>query len=492
METPVRHVAVDMGAESSRVILGTLRENRLEIEELHRFTTRNTEVLGTRYWDALYLFAEIKAGLRTCVDRHGPRIDGIGVDTWGVDFGLLGRDGGLTGNPVHYRDHRTDGIAERLGDVMPHAEIYGCTGIQFMPFNTLNQLWAVQQRSPALLQQAGTLLFMPDLMHHFLCGSRVAEYTIASTSQLVDVRERTWSTRLLDAFGIPRDILPAIVTPGTRLGAIEAGVASETGLDAATPVIAPCGHDTAAAVAAIPAEGDDWAFLSSGTWSLMGMELRESIATEEARALNFTNEGGIGGTIRFLKNIMGLWVLQGCRAAWARRGESYEYADLAVRAEGAAPFATVIDVDDPVFYNPPDMLDAVAHHCRATGQPVPDTVGATVRAVLEGLALRYATTLEHLEQVTGRTVTRLHAVGGGIQNILLCRMTADAIGRPVIAGPVEGTAMGNIITQMLGTGALTDLAAARRLVAHSTPVTVYEPEHAAAWRPVLEAFRRRA
>jgi rhamnulokinase len=490
-QAPRRHVAVDMGAESSRVMLGTLHQNRLELEELHRFATRNTEVLGTRYWDALFLFDEIKTGVRTYVERHGSALDGVGVDTWGVDFGLLGRDGGLLANPVHYRDHRTDGVAELLSDTVPHAEIYRRSGIQFMPFNTLNQLWAVRKNTPELLRHAHTLLFMPDLMHYFLSGARAAEYTIASTSQVLDVRTRTWSESLLEAFGIPMGIFPDVVAPGTRLGTLNAGVAKETGLDTSTPVIAPCGHDTASAVAAVPAEGEDWAFLSSGTWSLMGMELREPITTDEALANHFTNEGGIDGTIRFLKNIMGLWVLQGCRAAWARRGKDYGYDELAARAEEAKPFASVIDVDDPCFFNPGDMLDALAMHCRANGQPVPETVGATVRAVLEGLALRYAMTLERLEHVTGRNVGRLHAVGGGIQNTLLCRMTADAIGRPVMAGPVEATAMGNVITQMLGTGALPDLATARQVVAHSTPITVYEPGHAASWQPVLDAFRRR-
>ncbi|HIJ73725.1 MAG TPA: rhamnulokinase [Candidatus Hydrogenedentes bacterium] len=487
---PPRYLAFDLGAESSRAIVGTFGPGEVVLEELHRFPSKSVLVGNTRYWDILYFFAEFKEALLKYAAKYGPNVEGIGVDTWGVDFGLIGPSGQLLSNPVHYRDHRTDGILDEAFEVVPRETLYQRTGIQFMPLNSLYQFWAARRTTPELLREARVFLLMPDLFHYFLTGIPCSEYTIASTTQMLDVHRRQWSASLFHAFGIPMNIAPRIIEPCTVIGPLDAALAQEAGLDPATRVIAPCAHDTASAVAAVPAEDRQWIYISCGTWSLMGAELPEPITSEKALKYNFTNEGGIRGTIRFLKNIMGLWVLQECRAAWAKRGETYDYAELTDRARGAEPFETLLDVDAPLFLNPDDMLDAIAEYCRATGQRAPRTVGGAVRAVLEGLALCYALTLEELEDTIGIAPERIHMVGGGTQNELLCQLASDATGRPVIAGPVEATAMGNLIAQAMATGRIADLSAARRLVAQSTQLTTYQPTNTAAWRPVLERFRQ--
>jgi rhamnulokinase len=483
-----RYVAIDMGAESARAMVGHFEGDQLRLEELHRWPSRNAAVQGTQYWDILFMFSEIQFALGEYAKTYGPELGGIGIDSWGVDYGILGETGQLLQNPVQYRDHRTDGLIAIVDKVMSREDIYGETGIAFLSLNTLYQLWAMQKTAPEVLNEGKTFLMMSDLLHYFLSGVAKAEYTNASTTQLVNVRTRQWSEKLFKAFGMPFHFMPEIVEPGTILGPLSEAVAKETGLSKDTRVITPCTHDTASAVLAIPAEGTNWAYISCGTWSLMGTELDEPIATKEALACNFTNEGGFDHTIRFLKNIMGLWVLQQTRAAWARRGEQYDYAELTERAREAKPFQTVLNIDENLFFNPDDMLDAIAQHCADTGQEIPDGVGATVRAIIEGLALCYAVTLRDLESVTARKFDTIHMVGGGIQNELLCQLASDAMGRPVVAGPTEGTAMGNIVTQAIATGRLTDRVAARKVIAASTPLKVYEPQNSGAWKELVDRF----
>jgi len=482
-----RYIAFDMGAESARAIVGTVGDGSLDLEELHRWPSRNVEIRGTRFWDMPFMFAELKEALRIYAKRYGSRLDGMAVDAWGVDFGILGESGQLLLNPVHYRDHRTDGILDKAFEVMPPETMYAETGTQIMQINSLFHLWSMKQSAPEVLREARTFLMMSDLMHYFLSGVPRGEYTNASTTQLLDVHTRQWSEAVLDAFGLPKDIMPEIVEPGTVLGPLDPAIADDVGLDRAN-VIAPCTHDTADAVLACPAAGDDWAYISCGTWSLVGVELPEPITSDTAFAGEFTNEGGIGRTITFLKNIVALWLLQQSRAMWAKRGETYDYAELADMARSAPSLATVIDVTDPVFFNPDDMLDAIAEHCIATSQQPPDGTGATVRAILEGIALNYAVAINELERVTGRSINRIHMVGGGIKNELLCQLASDATGRPVIAGPVEATAMGNVATQAIATGLIADPAAARKLIANATSPETYEPQDTRSWRPLIERF----
>jgi len=489
--TARRFLAFDFGAESGRGIAGTLADGRLSLEEVHRFPTQGIVLLGTRQWDVTRIYGEMLETLRRCAKRFGPRLDGIGVDTWGVDFGLVARDGTILGNPVHYRDHRHDGAMEAALEVVPAEEVYRATGIQFMPINTIYQVYAMARAGSPVLDAAEDLLLMGDLFHYMLTGRRTCEYTNASTSQLLDVYHRTWHDGLIERLGLPRRIFGKPVSPGTRIGAILPEVAAATGLSPETPVIAPATHDTGCAVAAVPeVEGGHWAYLSSGTWSLLGAELDAPLVDERSRALDFTNEGGVDGTIRFLKNIIGLWLVQECRRSFERDGEAPDYAGLMSEAEAAAPFATIIDVDDRRLLAPDDMPAAIGDLARESGQPVPESRGAMIRCALESLALRYRRTLREMDGALGRRTGRLHVIGGGARNTLLCRMTASACGVPVLAGPVEATAIGNILVQAMGAGALASLAEARRVVADSFEVTRYEPEDTAAWDAAERRFGR--
>jgi rhamnulokinase len=479
-------LAFDLGAESGRGVLGRLDDSQLRLEVIHRFPNGAVRTLDTLHWDVLHLHGEMLQALRLCAARYGD-LDGIGVDTWGVDFALLGRDGSLLGNPRHYRDPHTEGVMEQALDRVPRREVFRRTGIQFMRFNTLYQLLALQRDHSPLLEVAQTLLFIPDLFHYFFTGMKVNELTDASTSQMLDPTTKTWAYELVQAFALPAEILGTLVPPGTVLGPLRSTVASETGINAA-PVIAPAAHDTAAAIAAVPASSAPWAYISSGTWSLMGVELKQPLLTDAALAANFTNEGGVGGTIRFLKNIMGLWLVQECRRAWERAGSSYSYDDLIRQAESAPAFASLVDPDDASFYLPPSMPVALADFCRRTGQPVPAGVGGTVRCALESLALRYRWVLDRLEGLTGQKTEVIHIVGGGSQNALLNQFTADACNRVVLAGPVEATAIGNVLTQAIGVGVLGSLADAREVVRRSFEVRTFTPRNADAWQQPYERF----
>jgi len=468
------YLAFDLGAESGRAMLGTLEGGRLEIEELHRFANTPVRVFDALYWDTLRLWHEIQRGL-AIAGRGAPgarrlTLDGIGIDTWGVDFGLLGADGALADNPRHYRDARTNGVMEKVFSVVPRAEVFAQTGIQFMQLNSLYQLYALKLAGSPALGAACTLLFMPDLLNYWLTGVARAELTIASTSQFYDPRAKTWARELLERLGLPTGILPEIVAPGTRLGPLLDSVSGPAGLDA-VPVYATGCHDTASAVAAVPAEGANWCYISSGTWSLMGAELDEPVINERALAENLTNEIGAAGKVRFLKNIAGLWLLQECRRAWALEGAEYSYDELVRLAAEAGPARAAIDVD--AFLEPGDMPRKIADHCRARGQRPPQTPGEFTRTILENLAERYRQVLESLELAAGRRFEAIHIVGGGSRNTLLNQLVADATGRTVIAGPSEATAIGNVLIQAIGAGELAGLEEARGVVRRSFGVVTY-------------------
>jgi rhamnulokinase len=480
-------LAFDLGAESGRGLLGRFDGQRLDLEVLHRFPNGPVRTLDSLHWDVLRLYAEMLTALRKCAAEQGG-LDGLGVDTWGVDFALLGRGGTLLGNPRNYRDPHTEGVMEDAFRRVPRAEIFRRTGLQFMRFNSLFQLLALQRDRSPLLDVAETLLMVPDLFNYFFTGIKVNEASDASTSQMYDPTTRTWAHDLVSAFGLPARILGTIVPPGTVLGPLRNAVTSETGLGP-VPVIAPATHDTGSAVAAVPAQGASWAFISSGTWSLMGAELPAPLINEKVAEYNFTNEAGVGGTSRFLKNIMGLWLVQECRRTWERAGRAYGYDELMRLAEAAPPFAALVDPDDTSFILPPSMPAALAEFCRKTGQTPPAEPGPVVRCALESLALRYRWVLERLEELLGRRLDVIHVVGGGCQNTLLCQLTADACDRTVLAGPVEATALGNVLVQAMGLGLVGSLAEAREVVRRSFEVVTYSPRNPEAWHAPYERFR---
>jgi rhamnulokinase len=468
----LRLAAVDLGAESGRVLVGSFDGGRLAIEDVHRFSNVPVRVGGTLHWDALRLAGDIATGLRKA--GAAGELASVAVDTWGVDFGLLDERGRLLANPVHYRDARTDGMVERACSMVPRDELYGITGIQFMGINTVYQLLAMASADDPLLRHADRLLMMADLFAHFLSGSAVSEYTLASTSQGLDARERDWARPMLERLGIPTGLLPEVVAPGTDVGGLVDDLASGAGL-ARTRVILPGSHDTASAVVGTPLASPSTAYLSSGTWSLIGLEVPQPVISDASLAANLTNEGGVAGTIRLLRNVVGLWLVQESRRAiWADR-EPPSYEKLAGFAETAPAFTAFIDPDDERFLRPGDLPARVRAFCAETGQPVPEDTATLFRVLLESLALRYAAALDQLAAATGHPVTGLHIVGGGSNHRLLCRLTADATGLPVRAGPVEATAIGNLAVQAIAAGELASVAEARELAAASFPMTTFEP-----------------
>lgn len=468
---PSFHLAIDLGAESGRLMLGTLADGRATLEELHRFPNTPLRAGESWHWDISTLFNEVKVGLRKAAALEIP-FTSISTDSWGLDYVLFDAGGEIIPPTFHYRDPRTARGVAQVHEVISPEKIFAETGLQFMPINTLYQLAA---ENPERLRAAKHLVPVADAFNFLLCGVARAEESLASTTQLYNPRTRDWSACLLGALHLPHELFPPIVPSGTVLGPLQPGLARDLGLPA-LPVIAGCSHDTGAAVAAVPTQGDDWAYLSSGTWSLLGAELSSPLLTEECRACNFTNEIGHGGSVRLLKNIIGLWIVQECRRAWARAGHHYDYVTLMQLAAAAPPGAARIAPDDARFLAPGDMLEAIAACCRETGQPAPATPGSIIRCVLESLALCYARELANLEKITGKKFTRLHIVGGGSRNDLLNQFTANALGIPVFAGPVEATALGNVLVQALALGLIPSLAAARELVANSFPLTRYEPD----------------
>lgn len=479
MKTKV-YLAVDLGASSGRVMAGAFDGKRITLEEMHRFGNPGHPIHGSFHWDFLQLFADIKAGLRKAGQQHGKAVISAGIDTWGVDYGLIDKRGQLLGLPHQYRDPRTTGMEKKAFQRMSREKIYGITGIQFMFFNTIFQLLSqVVDKSPALAA-ADRLLFTPDLFNFWLTGVKANEYTIASTSQLLDARKRDWSQPLLKAMGIPSRIFGDIVQPGTVLGGVTAGIGEEIGLPK-LKIIAPGTHDTASAVAAVPAQGSDHVYLSSGTWSLMGVEAPQPVLNERSYNLNFTNEGGVCGAIRVLKNICGLWLIQETRRTWEKQGQKMSFDELAWAAEAAKPFAAIIDPDCPDFSTPGDMPARIRAFCKRTGQKPPATPGEVARTIYESLALKYRRVFGLLEELNGRRYEVLHIVGGGTRETMLNQFAANALQRPVIAGPVEGTALGNILLQLIATKAIRNLEEGREIIRDSFETITYLPKDAPAW-----------
>lgn len=487
------YLAFDLGAESGRAVLATLDHDRLTIEEVHRFANLPQRLPSGYHWNLLELWANLVEGLRTggeVARQRGLNLVSLGVDTWGVDFGLLGKSGQLLGLPYAYRDERNAPAMQRAFDAVGDKAIYDATGIQFLPFNSLYQLLAQQGAEPATLEHAVRLLFMPDLLHYFFSGRSVNEATIASTSQMIDPRTGGWADDLLGKLNLPTHFLQPTTAAGTVIGPVRGEVAKLAGVDP-IDVIVPGSHDTASAVAAVPldpATPGDWAYLSSGTWSLMGAELDAAVVTDASREAGFTNEGGVGGKIRFLKNIAGLWLVQQVRRDYARRGEAYDYPTLATLAEAGEPMRTLIDPDHAPFASPDDMCAKIDAFAAAGGQPAPRTPGEYVRCCLESLAFTYRAVLGGLETVLDRRVGVLHIVGGGGKNGLLNQMTADAIARPVVVGPDEATAIGNALTQAMGRGDVRDLAHLRAVVRASFPPVTVEPRDTAAYDAQADRF----
>ncbi|MFL5804122.1 MAG: rhamnulokinase family protein [Roseiflexaceae bacterium] len=481
-------LAIDLGASSGRVMLGQWNGERFELRELHRFPNGPVQVLGHLYWDVLRLWQEIKTEIAQYATQSDAPLAGIGIDTWAVDFALLDGAGRLLGNPYHYRDRRTEGMPAQVdGRVLPN-RLYAQTGIQRLPINTLYQLVSMRQHGDPQLDASKTLLLIPDLFHYWLTGRIVAEYTNATTTQFFDARARCWATDLLEDLDLPTDILPAVVAPGTMLGDVLPDVRNALGLRYPTPVVATATHDTASAVAAIPGLDERSVYISSGTWSLVGVETTEPILSERARQLNFTNEGGVAGTIRFLKNVGGLWLLQECQRQWQRAGQNLTWPALVALAEAAPPLRSLVDPDAPDFLHPDDMPSAIRAYCLRTSQPEPESVGALARCCLESLALKYRWVVAALEELTGRTLDTIRIVGGGSQNALLCQLTADACQRRVVAGPIEATALGNIVVQAVALGKLLDIAAGRKAVAASFEQAIYEPRTSGDWDAAVVGF----
>lgn len=468
--------AVDLGATSGRTILGTFTPDGLEMEEVNRFPNRLIATGGHFYWDIYELYRHIVEGLKIAARMEGVEIISIGIDTWGVDFVCVGRDGAFLRQPYAYRDPHTEGAPEALFARVPRSKVYGWTGIQVMNFNSLFQLDTLRRHQDSALEAADKLLFIPDALSYMLTGEMVTEYTIATTAQLVNAATRRLEPALLEAVGLTEKHFGRFVYPGEQVGVLTAEVQQLTGLGP-VPVIAVAGHDTASAVAAVPAMNRNFAYLSSGTWSLMGVETDTPIINKETEALNFTNEGGVAGTIRLLKNICGMWLLERCRAAW---GET-SYPELIAEAEASEPFRSLINPDDAVFANPADMEEAIQAYCRRSAQPVPETRGQLVRCIFESLALRYRQVLDNLRSLSPRPVETLHVIGGGSRNDLLNQWTANAVGIPVVAGPSEATAIGNIMVQALAAGKAEDIASMRRLIHRSIPLKSFLPQEAEAW-----------
>lgn len=484
------YLGVDLGAESGRVVAGLFDGHSVRLEELHRFPNGPVNVGGTLRWNVLGLWHEIQQGLAAAAARFGDEVRSIGVDTWGVDYVLLSAQDELLGLPWHYRDGRTTGMLATACERVPREEIFAATGLQFMELNTLYQLLAMKRDHPELLDQARRLLLIPDYFHWLLCGSRVVEFTNATTTQCFDPARNDWATELLGRFGLPGEIFPEVVPPGTSLGRLRSDVAAAAGLDRIN-VIAPATHDTGSAVAAVPTDrtgSASWTYISSGTWSLMGAEVNGAVTGPSTLAVNATNEGGIDGTFRLLKNIMGLWLVQECRRAFARAGRDVDYGTLTRQATDAPAFVSLVNPDDPSFLKPPCMPTAIRDFCRRTGQPEPASDGAMIRCALESLALKYRDVLEQIESLTGETSEVIHVVGGGSQNGLLNQFTADACGRPVIAGPVEATVLGNVLVQARADGALDSLGDIREVVANSTQPDTFTPTNPSAWDKARERF----
>jgi rhamnulokinase len=470
------YLAFDLGAESGRAVLAHIDSGILTTEEVHRFLNEPVEYGGSLHWDVARLWLEMRRALAQLGEVE---LAGIGVDAWGVDYALLGESGKLLEDPYHYRDQRTDGVMEEVFRLVPREEIYQTTGIQFLPINTLYQLFAARRHTPNILQAARHLLTIPDLFNYWLSGTAACEFTNATTTQLVDPMKRQWAAGLMEHLNLPVELPATLVEPGSILGKLLPDIAGQTSL-AGTSIIAPACHDTGSAVAAISAR-DGTAFLSSGTWSLLGTELDSPVITPDSLRMNFTNEGGVERTTRLLKNVMGLWMLRCCRQSWSARGHVYDYRELMELAAREAPFRYLVDPDDEYFLHPPDMPGAIDRFCARTHQPSPQGPGAYVRAIFESLAFKYRLVLRKLEQVSGKHIDQIRIIGGGSKNRLLNQLTADATGRRALAGPAEATALGNVAIQILATGGASSLQEVRAIVDRSFPTEVFDPLETDKW-----------
>lgn len=479
-------IAFDLGASSGRAMLGRLIDGKIEITELHRFSNDPVQVGDRLHWDILRLYHEIKQGLLKAKNQ-GIEVASIGIDSWAVDFGFIGPNGELIGNPYHYRDRHTEHMMEKLFAELPASEVFARTGIQFLQFNTIFQLYALKQANSPWLQEGNRFLMIPDLLRYFLTGEMHNEFSNATTTQLYNPVEGQWDQELLNKLGFPASWFGEVLQPGSQAGVLQASVCEELGLPA-IPVYAVAEHDTGSAVAAVPATDRSFAYLSCGTWSLMGTEVQEPVIHETAQKLNFTNEGGVEGTYRLLKNIMGLWILQESRREWEKAGQSYSFPELVKLAGEAKPFGAFIDPDHSMFLAPGDMPTRIAQYCRETGQQAPETVGEFVRCILESLALKYRFVFEMTERLSNQAFNGLHMVGGGIQNTLLCQWSANAIGKPVWAGPSEGSAIGNMAVQWIAQGVFADIWEARQAIRDSFPVIEYKPEDQELWGGAYERF----
>jgi rhamnulokinase len=485
-------LAVDIGASSGRHVLGRFDGQILQLEEVFRFDNGPVDVAGSLHWDLLGQWTHVCQGLRVAGAKANGQIVSVGVDTWGVDFGLLGRGDVLLGNPYHYRDARTNGMMEKAFTIVPKQEIFQHTGLQFMQFNTLYQLLAMKVAGSPLLDIAESLLMMPDLFHWLMTGVKSNEMTDVSTSQSYNPATRDWAWPLLEKFGLPRKIFGRIAQPGTTLGPLRKSLAGEPGLGS-VQVVLPGTHDTASAVMAVPAasipgQRPDWCYISLGTWALMGIESPQPVVSDKVAELAFTNEGGVGGTTRLLRNIAGLWLVQECRRTWNQSGEKFSWDDLTKLAASQPPLVSFVNPDAPEFLAPGDMPEAIRQFCKRTGQTVPAEKGAVLRCALESLALKFRYTLGMCEQLAGGRIETIHIVGGGTQNRQLCQFAADACARRVVAGPIEATATGNLMMQAVASGDVASIAQAREVIRRSFAVDEYEPKNTAAWDQAYERF----
>ena len=479
-------LAYDFGASSGRAILARVEDGRIVMEEVHRFSNDPVMIGKTMYWDTLRQFFEIKQGMLKAKQRGG--FDSVGIDTWGVDFGLLDEQGVLLESAVHYRDDRTIGMQEEVFKKISKEELYQLTGIQFENFNTVFQLYALVQKRPWVLERAKTMLLTPDLFNYFLTREKKAEYTMVTTTQMMDAKNQVWSERILEALSIPKEILPEIVSSGTVVGELSENICNELGIKPAK-VVAVASHDTQSAVVAVPTMEEDFIFISCGTWSLFGTELKEPIIGKESFAFNVSNEGGYGDTYTFLKNIIGLWLAQESRRQWIREGKEYGFGELEQMAQKAEPFLSFIDPDAPEFNTAGDIPERIRQFCSRTGQKVPEGIGDIMCCINQSLALKYRYTLEQIEACTGKHFSMINMIGGGIQSRLLCQMTANASNRKVLAGPVEATALGNIAVQLITLGEIKDVEEARRIIANSEQTYEYIPQDQEKWDSAYERFK---
>jgi rhamnulokinase len=479
-------LAVDLGASSGRVIAARYDGERISLEEMHRFENNPVQLPTALHWDILNIYHQIKLGIRAGREKHSS-IDSFGIDSWAIDFGLLDRAGNLLGNPVCYRDPRTNGMMEKVFSIVPKSDVFAATGIQFLQFNTIYQLAAMRMAEHPHLSQADTLLLIPDLLAYFLTGVKSTEFTNATTTQLLDAKTGTWSKKLIEALKLPPNIFKPITQPCTKLGTFSQSVADELSCGK-LPLIAVATHDTGSAVLGTPAQSSPFAYISCGTWSLLGTEVKNAVVSPKALELNFTNEGGVCGTYRLLKNIMGLWLLQETKREWERTGKRLSWAEITALTSKAPAFKSFIDPDDDRFLPQGDMPSRTRAFCTETKQPVPDSDAAVLRCITESLALKYRWVLSRLEELIGTKLPALHMIGGGIQNELLCQWTANACGRPVLAGPAEATALGNVAAQLMAAGEVASLSEARALLSRSTKPVVYEPQDTKEWDDAYARF----